>query len=262
MLPSLSPLGTERTSFPILCSSPKNIHVTVSCFEHHVTVSSPENPVTVFLWLGYILHNNPQTQNIHTKDNVYNQYFTLATYRDPRLLEFLLWSEDGVTNLFLLPTVSFPIYAIWIFSASFAISSYSPSVCSMASTSTNIPFSSRVTGYHGGQFRKEWLSFRYTTYLLCIILILYITQNWCKSDNTMVYDVWDSFLIVRTCIGSQHPFRSSTNYLYPPDYKEAFAFSNMLYPLDHSIRLLDSYRYTSEPIGLTKFRLIDFQQLF
>ena len=50
--------------------------------------------------------------------------------------------------------------------------------------------------------------------------------------------------------------------LYPPDYKEAFAFSNMLYPLDHSTRLLDSYRYTSESIGLTKFRLTDFQQLF
>jgi len=78
----------------------------------------------------------------------------------------------------------------------------------------------------------------------------------------MVYEVRDSFLIVRTCIGSQHLFRSSINYLYPPDYKEAFAFSSMLYPLDLSPRLLDSYRYTAESIGLTKFRLNDFQQLF
>jgi len=148
MLSSLSPLGTERTSFPILRSSPKNTHVTVSFFEHHVTASSPENPVTVFLWLGYVSFYNPQTQNIHTKANVYIQYFTLAIHREPQLLEFLLWSEDG-GNKFLPPTVSFPIYAIWIFSASFVISSYSPSVCSMASTSTNIPFSSRMTGYHG-----------------------------------------------------------------------------------------------------------------
>ncbi|MHA1522002.1 MAG: hypothetical protein ACTSRK_17640 [Promethearchaeota archaeon] len=75
MLPSLSPLGTERTSFPILRSSPKNTHVTVSFFEHRVTVSSPENLVTVFLWLGYVLLNNPQTQTFILQIIVSTKYF-------------------------------------------------------------------------------------------------------------------------------------------------------------------------------------------
>ena len=153
MLPSLSPLGTERTSFPILCSSPKNIHVTVSCFEHHVTVSSPENPVTVFLWLGYILHNNPQTLNIHTKDNRLHQIFYInVIYRSPFIGISALIRRWGIK--FLPPTVSFPRYVIQInFSASLLF--YSPSVCSMASTSTNIPFFIKNNRISWGQFRED-----------------------------------------------------------------------------------------------------------
>jgi len=143
MLPSLSPLGTERTSFPILRSSPKNTHVTVSFFEHHVTVSSPENLVTVFLWLGYVLLNNPQTQIIHTKGNRLRPISISICYRSPFVGISALIRRWG----FFCPQFPF----LYILYGYFQLHSLfiSPSVCSMASSLTNIPFSSRTTGYRG-----------------------------------------------------------------------------------------------------------------
>ena len=84
----------------------------MSFFEHHVTVSSPENLVTVFLRLGYVFLNNPQTQDIHTKDIVYIKY----SYHHIIGLSYI-----GISALIRrwnhLPlTVSFPIYVKWIFS--------------------------------------------------------------------------------------------------------------------------------------------------
>jgi len=54
---------------------------------------------------------------------------------------------------------------------------HSPSVCSMASTLSNIPFSSRATGYRGVNSAKNDNHFGIPSNLLCIILILYFTPT-------------------------------------------------------------------------------------